>query len=156
MLSVMTVVLALCLFMGWRAGTVVGAVLFLTVLGTICLWPYSALSCSVSLGALMIAMGMLVDNGIVIAEGMVIGVRRGWRQQMRRPNPCSVPSFRCSATVIGIVAFGPIALSDDNSGHFLVSLFQVVAISLLLSWILAITVVPLFGRYLLRRVLWKI
>ena len=152
MLSVMTVVLALCLFMGWRAGTVVGAVLFLTVLGTICLMAVFGIELQrISLGALMIAMGMLVDNGIVIAEGMVIGVRRGLAPADAAAESVQRTQFPLlGATVIGIVAFGPIALSDDNSGHFLVSLFQVVAISLLLSWILAITVVPLFGRYLLR------
>ncbi len=54
------------------------------------------------------------------------------------------------ATVIGIAAFGPIGLADDNPGHFLRSLFQVVAISLLLSWVLAVTVGPLLGSYLLK------
>ena len=152
MLSVVTVVLALCLFMGWRAGTVVGSVLFLTVMGTICLMAVLGIELQrISLGALMISMGMLVDNGIVIAEGMVIGVRRGLAPADAAAEAVQRTQFPLlGATVIGIVAFGPIALSDDASGRFLVSLFQVVAISLLLSWILAITVVPLFGRYLLR------
>ena len=54
------------------------------------------------------------------------------------------------ATIIGIAAFGPISLSNDNGGHFLKSLFQVVAISLLLSWVLAVTIVPLLGSRLLK------
>ncbi len=151
-MSVATVVLALCVFMGWRAGTVVGAVLLLTVMGTLCIMAMFDIELQrISLGALMIAMGMLVDNGIVVAEGMVIGVRRGLS-----PTEAAVQSVKrtqfplLGATIIGIVAFGPISLSDDDSGHFLVSLFQVVMISLLLSWVLAITVVPLFGKYLLR------
>lgn len=151
-MSVVTVVLALCVFMGWRAGTVVGAVLLLTVLGTLGIMSIFNIELQrISLGALMIAMGMLVDNGIVVAEGMVIGVRRGFS-----PAEAAAESVRrtqfplLGATIIGIVAFGPISLSDDDSGHFLVSLFQVVMISLLLSWVLAITVVPLFGKYLLR------
>ncbi len=78
-LSVFTVIAALCLFMGWRAGTVVGAALLLTVLGTIFIMSIAGIELQrISLGALMIAMGMLVDNGIVVAEGMVIGVRRGF------------------------------------------------------------------------------
>ena len=151
MLSVATVVGALCLFMGWRAGTVVGSILLLTVLGTIALMALLNIELQrISLGALMIAMGMLVDNAIVVAEGMVIGVRRGLT-----PSDAAVQSVRrtqfalLGATVIGILAFAPIGLSNDDSGHFLRSLFQVVAISLLLSWVLAITVVPLFGSYLL-------
>jgi multidrug efflux pump subunit AcrB len=151
MLSVVTVVLALCVFMGWRAGTVVGSVLLLTVMGTICVMSFLGIELQrISLGALMIAMGMLVDNAIVVAEGMVIGVRRGFA-----PKEAAALSVRrtmfplLGATVIGILAFAPIGLSPDKSGYYLRSLFEVVAISLLLSWLLAITVVPLLGNYLL-------
>ena len=151
-LSVLTVVVALCIFMGWRAGTVVGMVLLLTVLGTLGIMAIIGVELQrISLGALMIAMGMLVDNGIVVAEGMIIGVRRGQLPVQAAESAVKRTQFPLlGATVIGIVAFGPISLSEDNSGHFLVSLFQVVAISLLLSWVLAVTVVPLFGKYLLK------
>ncbi|MBV1876621.1 MAG: efflux RND transporter permease subunit [Pseudomonadales bacterium] len=152
LLSVITVVLALCIFMGWRAGVVVGAVLLLTVMGTIFLMSLLGIELQrISLGALMIAMGMLVDNGIVVAEGMVIGVRRGLSPAAAASESVGRTQYALlGATIIGIMAFGPISLSNDNAGHFLVSLFQVVAISLLLSWVLAITVVPLFGKYLLK------
>ncbi len=151
-MSVFTVVLALCLFMGWRAGTVVGAVLLLTVLGTIEIMYLMGVELQrISLGALMIAMGMLVDNAIVIAEGMVVGVRQGLTPQQAAGQSVARTQYALlGATVIGILAFAPISLSDDNSGHFLRSLFQVVAVSLLLSWVLAITVVPLLGSYLLK------
>lgn len=151
-LSVLTVVLALCVFMGWRAGTVVGSVLLLTVLGTLCIMAAAGIELQrISLGALMIAMGMLVDNAIVITEGMVTGVQRG--QSPREAAAHSVHRTQLpllGATIIGIAAFGPIGLADDNAGHFLRSLFQVVAISLLLSWVLAVTVAPLLGNYLLK------
>jgi len=152
LISVATVVLALCVFMGWRAGAVVGSVLFLTILGTIGLMSVFGIELQrISLGALMIAMGMLVDNGIVVAEGMVIGVRRGLSPAHAATDSVGRTQFPLlGATIIGITAFGPISLSDDSAGHFLISLFQVVGISLLLSWLLAITVVPLFGKYLLR------
>ncbi len=152
LLSVATVVLALCVFMGWRAGAVVGAVLLLTVLGTIGVMAFYGIELQrISLGALMISMGMLVDNGIVVAEGMVIGVRRGLSPAEAAAQSVNRTQFALlGATIIGIVAFGPISLSEDNSGHFLRSLFQVVFVSLTLSWVLAITVVPLFGSYLLR------
>ena len=150
-LSVISVIAALCLFMGWRAGAVVGAALLLTVLGTICMMSIIGIELQrISLGALMIAMGMLVDNGIVVAEGMVIGVRRGLTPAEAASNSVKRTQFALlGATIIGIAAFGPIGLSSDATGHFLRSLFQVVAISLLLSWVLAVTVVPLFGSYLL-------
>ncbi len=151
-LSVLTVVLALCVFMGWRAGAVVGSVLLLTVMGTLCIMAFAGIELQrISLGALMIAMGMLVDNGIVVAEGMVTGVRRGLSPAAAAGESVKRTQFPLlGATLIGIIAFGPISLSDDDAGHFLVSLFYVVAISLMLSWLLAITVVPLFGKYLLR------
>jgi len=149
--SVLTVFAALFVFMGWRAGVVVGAVLLFTVLGTFCVMALFNIELQrISLGALMIAMGMLVDNAIVIAEGMVVGVALG-----RSPSDAAAQSVKrtqfplLGATLIGIIAFAPIGLSDDNSGYFLRALFQVVAISLLLSWVLAITVVPLLGKYLL-------
>lgn len=151
-ISVLTVVLALCLFMGWRAGTVVGVVLLLTVLGTIEIMNLANIQLQrISLGALMIAMGMLVDNGIVVAEGMVMGVRRGLSPEDAAAESVSRTQHTLlGATIIGILAFAPISLSDDNSGHFLVTLFQVISISLLLSWLLAITIVPLLGNYLLK------
>ena len=151
-ISVATVVLALFLFMGWRAGIVVGLVLLLTVLGTIEIMNIFGIELQrITLGALMIAMGMLVDNGIVIAEGMLVGVRRGQAPEDAAANSVSRTQWALlGATVIGILAFAPISLSDDNSGHFLVTLFQVISISLLLSWVLAITIVPLIGSYLLK------
>jgi multidrug efflux pump subunit AcrB len=150
-ISVLTVIIALNLFMGWRAGTVVGVVLFLTVMGTIeIMWILGVELQRISLGALMLAMGMLVDNGIVIAEGMVVGVRRGLTPKNAAIKSVARTQYALlGATIIGILAFAPISLSDDNSGHFLVSLFQVVAISLMLSWLLAITIVPLLGNILL-------
>ena len=151
-LSVATVVVALCVFMGWRAGTVVGAVLLLTILGTLCAMALLGIELQrISLGALMIAMGMLVDNGIVVAEGMVIGVGKGLAPAEAAARSASRTQFTLlGATVIGIVAFGPISLTDDMAGHFLRSLFYVIAIALLLSWLLAITVVPLLGSRLLK------
>lgn len=151
-LSVGTVGLALCIFMGWRAGAVVGAVLVLTVLGTLCVMAMLGIELQrISLGALMIAMGMLVDNGIVVAEGMVIGVGRGLTPAEAAARSVRRTQFTLlGATVIGIVAFGPISLTDDRAGHFLRSLVYVVAIALLLSWVLAMTVVPLLGSRLLK------
>jgi multidrug efflux pump subunit AcrB len=151
-LSVLTVVAALCVFMGWRAGTVVGSVLLLTVFGTLWIMALAGIELQrISLGALMIAMGMLVDNAIVIAEGMVTGVQRGLTARDAASASVQRTAFPLlGATIIGIAAFGPIGLANDNPGHFLRALFQVVAISLLLSWVLAVTVGPLLGSYLLK------
>ena len=150
--SVTTVIAALCLFMGWRAGFMVGTVLLLTVMGTIALMAAGGIELQrISLGAMMIAMGMLVDNAIVVAEGMVTGIQHG--RSPRESAIQSVASTRfplLAATIIGVAAFAPIGLSPDSTGQYLGSLFKVCAISLLLSWVLAITIVPSLGVVLLR------
>ena len=152
-LSVAIVIGVLCLFMGWRAGVVIGTVLLLTVTGTVLLMWLSGIELQrISLGALIIAMGMLVDNAIVVAEGMLIGMHRG-----RSALDAAVAVVRqtqwplLGATVIGLMAFSGIGLSNDTTGEFLFSLFAVISISLLLSWVLAITVTPLFGNYFFKR-----
>lgn len=147
--SVAVVIGTLCLFMGWRAGVVVGAVLLLTVLGTILvMWLFGLNLQRISLGALVIAMGMLVDNAIVVAEGMMLRMQRGYSAidaSRRVVQQTQWPLL--GATAIGIAAFSGIGLSNDATGEFLFSLFAVILISLLLSWVLAITVAPLFGSY---------
>jgi multidrug efflux pump subunit AcrB len=148
-LSVSVVVLTLCLFMGWRAGVVVGGVLLLTVMGTILvMWLYGLNLQRISLGALVIAMGMLVDNAIVVAEGMLLRMQKGSSALDASSHVVKQTQWPLlGATLIGIAAFSGIGLSDDTTGEFLFSLFAVITISLFLSWILAITVAPLFGSY---------
>lgn len=150
--SIAIVVGALMLTMGWRAGLVVGATLGLTVLATVFFMAAFGIEMErISLGALIIAMGMLVDNAIVIVEGMVIGMARGKSPEdaaAETEGATSVPLL--GATVIGIMAFSGIGLSPDATGEFLFSLFAVIAISLLLSWVLAVTVTPYLGKLLLK------
>lgn len=151
-LAVVIVIGVLCLFMGWRVGFVVGATLLLTVLGTVLFMRLFSIEMErISLGALIIAMGMLVDNAIVIAEGMLINMQRGISAKSAASDAAKrtqIPLL--GATVIGIMAFSGIGLSPDSTGDFLFSLFAVMGISLLLSWVLAITVTPLFGYYMLK------
>ncbi len=151
--SVSIVIGALCLFMGWRAGVVVGSILFLTVFGTVFfMWLGGIQLERISLGALIIAMGMLVDNAIVVAEGMLIGMRRG-QTALRAASEVTRQTQwpLLGATVIGIMAFSGIGLSPDTTGEFLFSLFAVIGISLLLSWVLAVMVTPLFGAWLFKQ-----
>lgn len=152
MLSIITVFVALCIFMGWRAGSVVGIVLVLTILSTLWVMALAGIELQrISLGALMIAMGMLVDNAIVVAEGMVVGVASGKTPSYAAKNIVKRTQYTLlGATIIGIMAFAPIGLSNDSSGHFLRSLFYVVAISLVFSWFLAVSLVPFFGKKLLK------
>jgi len=151
-MSVVIVIGVLCLFMGWRASLVVGTVLLLTVMATVLFMRIFTIEMErISLGALIIAMGMLVDNAIVVAEGMMINMQRGQKAipaASQVVNQTKWPLL--GATVIGIMAFSGIGLSPDATGEFLFSLFAVIGISLLLSWVFAVTVTPLFGKYFFR------
>jgi multidrug efflux pump subunit AcrB len=128
--SVAIVIGALMLTMGWRAGLVVGATLGLTVFSTLFFMSVFGIEMErISLGALIIAMGMLVDNAIVIAEGMLIGMARGKSAEDAAADTETATSFPLlGATVIGIMAFSGIGLSPDATGEFLFSLFAVIAI----------------------------
>ncbi len=152
-MSVAIVVIVLALFMGWRAGVVIGTTLLLTVVGTVLfMWLFSIEMERISLGALIIAMGMLVDNAIVVAEGMQISMFNGKNSRDAADDAAAKTQIPLlGATVIGIMAFAGIGLSPDATGEFLFSLFAVIGISLLLSWVLAITVTPLLGHYLFKQ-----
>ncbi|MDT0684303.1 efflux RND transporter permease subunit [Roseicyclus sp. F158] len=152
-LSVAIVVIVLGLFMGWRAAVVVGTTLLLTVVGTLFFMATFGINMQrISLGALIIAMGMLVDNAIVVADGMQVDMARGKPSRDAAEEVASKTQIPLlGATIIGILAFSGIGLSPDSTGEFLFSLFAVVGISLLLSWLLAVTVTPLLAHYLFRQ-----
>lgn len=140
------VILVLLIFMGVRSGLLMGLVLLLTILGTFILMSIHGIQLQkISLGALIIALGMLVDNAIVITEGMMIGLQRG---RTKRQAALEVVSQNrlplLGATVIAITAFAPIGLSPDATGEFIGSLFWVLCYSLLLSWLTALTLTPFF------------
>ncbi|MEM9707188.1 MAG: efflux RND transporter permease subunit [Pseudomonadota bacterium] len=151
-MSVGIVVIVLAVFMGWRAAIVVGGTLLLTVVGTLFFMGLFSIEMErISLGALIIAMGMLVDNAIVVAEGMQIAMRGGkTSREAARDVAGRTQIPLLGATVIGIMAFAGIGLSPDSTGEFMFSLFAVIGISLLLSWVLAITVTPLLAHYLFK------
>lgn len=148
-MSVAIVVIVLALFMGWRAAVVVGVTLLLTVVGTIFVMALFGIEMErISLGALIIAMGMLVDNAIVVAEGMQGDMAQGKSARDAAEDVAAkTQTPLLGATVIGIMAFAGIGLSPDATGEFLFSLFAVIGISLLLSWILAISATPLLAHY---------
>lgn len=152
-MSVGIVVAVLAVAMGWRAAIVVGSTLLLTVVGTLFFMAIFSIEMErISLGALIIAMGMLVDNAIVVAEGMQISMQRGTNKldaADEAAKKTQIPLL--GATVIGIMAFAGIGLSPDATGEFLFSLFAVISISLLLSWILGLTVTPLLGSMLFKQ-----
>lgn len=148
--AVMIVVLVLLAFMGMRSGLLIGLILLITVLGSFIFMAQLGIELHrISLGALIIALGMLVDNAIVVTEGILVGQQRGQTvtqaaSQVVKQNKWPL----LGATVIAIIAFAPIGLSSDATGEFAGSLFWVLLISLLLSWLTAITLTPFFASLL--------
>jgi len=145
--AVAIVIIVLMAFMGWRSGIIIGGALVLTVLATFILMKLQGVLLErISLGALVIALGMLVDNAIVIIDGMLVRIQKGVERVQAAKEVVAQnvwPLF--GATVIAVLAFASIGLSQDSTGEFTRSLFFVILFSLMLSWLIAITVVPLMG-----------
>jgi multidrug efflux pump subunit AcrB len=144
--ALVIVVVVLLFFMGLTTGLIIGAVLLLTVLATVWFMNFFAIDMQrISLGALIIALGMLVDNAIVVAEGMLVRIKGGESPlSAARESVGSTMWPLLGGTVVGILAFAAIGLSDDSTGEFASSLFWVILISLLLSWFTAVTMTPMF------------
>lgn len=150
--SVLIVIVVLLVFMGLRSGLLIGLILLLTVLGTFIFMQQMQIELQrISLGALIIALGMLVDNAIVVVEGILIGMQR--RLSLRESASLIVRQTQwplLGATIIAVVAFAPIGLSSDATGEFAGSLFWVLLISLMLSWFTAISLTPFFASLLFK------
>jgi multidrug efflux pump subunit AcrB len=142
----------LLIFMGLRSGMIIGAVLFITICGTMIVMEMLELSLErISLGALIIALGMLVDNAIVITEGMLVAIQRGVDRMKAAKDivkQTAVPLL--GSTAIAILAFGAIGLSDDKTGEYCRSLFIVLLVALGLSWLTAVTTTPLLCHMFLK------
>ncbi len=143
--AVAIVIVVLLLFMGLRSGLIIGAVLVVTICGTFIFMKMLEIDLErISLGALIIALGMLVDNAIVITEGMLIRIRQG-QDRMKAAVDVTRQNIwpLLGATVIAVMAFAAIGISQDTTGEYLRTLFLVMLLSLMLSWVTAITITPL-------------
>ena len=144
--AIAIVITVLLVFMGLRSGFLIGTVLALNVFGTFIIMKIYGIDLQrISLGALVIALGMLVDNAIVVTEGMLIRIQQGKNRLQAAKKVVSqnlMPLF--GATVIAVLAFASIGVSQNSAGEFTRSLFYVMLISLMLSWIIAVTITPMF------------
>lgn len=145
--SVIIVVAILMLVMGFKSGVIIGWSLIIIVIGTfLLLGTMDGSMQRVSLAAFILAMGMLVDNAIVIIDGILVDLKRGKpRQEAMTSIGKRTAMPLLGATLIAILAFLPVFLSPDTAGVYVRDLFIVLAVSLLLSWILALVQVPLMA-----------
>lgn len=150
--SLAIVVGVLLIFMGPRTGLIIGIVLLLTIAGTFAIMNCAGIFLQiVSLAALIIALGSLVDNAIVVSEGMLVGVERGMAVEDAASDTAEGSQWAMlGGTLIAVLAFAPIGLSKDMTGEFCRSLLQVVGISMMLSWAAALTVTPVLGQLMLK------
>jgi len=150
--AVAIVLIVLALTMGLRVGVLIGiSGLVLPILGTFAVMAATDVDLQrVSLGALIIAMGMMVDNAIVVVDGFVVRLQQGMDRNKAAIEAASLPSWPLlGATVVACMAFYPIFASTYDTGEYAGSLFTTVGTSLLFSWLLSQTVTPLMCIVLL-------
>ena len=143
--SVAIVIVVLAIFMGLRAGMIIGFILMLTIAATFVVMGYYHITLErISLGALIIALGMLVDNAIVVVDGMKVKMKQGMdglKAAKEVVGQNSLPLL--AATAVAIMAFASIGGMSNSTGEYCQSLYYVILISLSLSWITAVTTTPL-------------
>lgn len=144
--AALTIVLVtLVVFMGFRSGIVMGATVLLTMAMTLLImWIAGIPMHRISLGALVISLGMLVDNGLVVTDGIQVGLKKGG-DKLKVAREVAAKNFKplLGGAIVGVLAFAPIGFAPGDTAEFTGSLFWVVLISLSLSWLLAFTITPL-------------
>ncbi|MBU0994317.1 MAG: efflux RND transporter permease subunit [Proteobacteria bacterium] len=151
--AVIIVIAVLCVTMGISSGLLMGVILLLTIFGTFIMMHVMHVTLQlISLGALILALGMLVDNAIVVTEGILVRVQQGMGRRDAAAETVKQTAWPLlGATFVAILAFAAIGTSQNTTGEFLNHLFMVMAISLGLSWILAVTLTPFFCVRFMRK-----
>ena len=151
--AVLIVVLVLLVFMGMRSALIIGGILLATIMGTFIVMQMQSITLErISLGALVIALGMLVDNAIVVTDGMRMKMARGeggLEAAKSVVGQTAIPLL--GATVVAVMAFAAIGTSQDATGEYCRSLFLVILISLMMSWLTAVTSTPLLCNAMLKK-----
>jgi multidrug efflux pump subunit AcrB len=150
--AVLIVIVVLLLFMGLRSGLLIGFILLLTICGSfIFLKSQGVVLERISLGALIIALGMLVDNAIVVVDGMLIKMGQGIKARkaaIEVVGKTALPLL--GGTAIAILAFAAVGTSQDKTGEYTRSLYTVILVSLSLSWVTAVTITPFLATRFLK------
>lgn len=146
--AVAIVIVILLIFMGLRSALIIGFILVLTIAATFVVMGYYQITLErISLGALIIALGMLVDNAIVVVDSMKIRMQKGQdglavAKAVIGQN--STPLL--GATAVAVLAFASIGGMTNATGEYTRSLYYVILISLSLSWLTAVTITPLMTK----------
>ena len=151
--SLAIVIFIILLVMGARAGMLIGSSLLFSIGGTLLIMQFMGVGLNrTSLAAFIIAMGMLVDNAIVVTDNAQIAIRRGIGRREALIRGATIPQWGLlGATLIAVFSFLPLYLAPSAVAEIVKPLFVVLAVSLGLSWILALTQTPLFGSFILKK-----
>ena len=151
--SVGIVIVVLMFAMGLRSGLLISSGLVFTIMGTLIVMLAIGLPLHrISLAAIILAMGMLVDNAIVVADGILVDLKSGIERNKAFINTAKKTALPLlGATAVAILAFLPLGMSPNAAGEFLSSLFTVLIISLSLSWIFAMIQTPFNAKYFYRK-----
>lgn len=152
-ISVLTVVAILLFFIGFKNGLLIGSGLVFSIFATLVVMLATDIALQrMSLAAIIIAMGMLVDNAIVVSDSALVNMQRGMRKRVAIMRACSSTALPLlAATVIAILTFLPIYYSPHITGELLSSLVVVIGVSLMFSWVFALTQTPFFIQEFVRR-----
>lgn len=150
--SIAIVIFIIMIVMGLRAGILIGTSLLFSIGGTMLIMLYMGVGLNrTSLAGFIIAMGMLVDNAIVVTDNAQIAMKRGVSRRDALIDGANGPLWGLlGATLIAIVSFLPLYLAPSSVAEIVKPLFIVLALSLGLSWILALVQTPLFGNFILK------
>lgn len=145
-ISVITVVAILLFFIGLKNGLLIGSGLVFSIFATLIVMFSQGIALQrMSLAAIIIAMGMLVDNAIVVSDSILVNLQRGMDKRSAIVKACSATAIPLlAATVIAILTFLPIYYSPHITGELLSSLVIVIGVSLMFSWVFAMTQTPFF------------
>ena len=150
--SLLIVIVIIFIVMGSRAGMLVGSSLLFSVGGTLLIMLIWGVGLNrTSLAAFIIAMGMLVDNAIVVTDNAQILIKKGMRRRDALIRGATEPQWALlGATFIAVCSFLPMYLAPASVAEIVKPLFIVLAVSLGLSWVLALTQTTTFGNFILK------
>src|SRR5712672_1821783 len=149
--ALLVVMVVSLLSLGWRVGIVVAAAVPLTLSATLVAMEFAGINLDrISLGALILALGLLVDDAIIAIETMVVRMEEGWDRIRAAGYAWShTAAPMLAGTLVTIIGLMPVGFAQSSAGEYCRNLFWVVCIALLASWVVAVTFTPYLGVKLL-------
>jgi multidrug efflux pump len=150
--AVLIVLIVCFLSLGMRSGFIVALCIPLVIAGVfVCMKIFGIDLQKISLGALIIALGLLVDDAIIAIEMMIVKLEQGWERFDAACFAYSATAYpRLTGALVTCAGFIPVGFSKGSASEFVGSIFSVVTIALLISWVVAGTVTPLLGYKLVK------